>query len=485
MISKHVAVMSVVIWGLTLWASPSQAELGGTHWSEADIADLNADLVILERAQHRLDGIIPDNRLGVAREQQGQRLAIARQKQLLGSAEDDEVILDQAVRDWWKANIIDPGMRIAENPAAPCKVAQVVLTKLVQAERQAQLAGIAGGPEGDITNPDSVMSQVFKAIKRRCLEQAYDACMASGNGQHIILMLAEASRQFQLLTIADGGFEAQAIYLYRRCTVYQLRYHSQSKLDGGWFAIGSDSDGSIILLSDVDPSQGYAGLQQPHEWIGPRPDEPPRPTDPIDALGVTTVCEVQNKGIRLVCESPVATGKRGLARIKAGDFAMERSYDEIEIHEWDVAKDGLNPPPPITWKRKTEGTNALSVAAFSPWPLQIPATFRYDPRLPPVSVPVPDSLIAFTMAHQKDKAATGGIEIKGWTHAGYNVLFTKTFPDTLTDQKIVYTDTTRFELVHRPDLFPPDEIVANWELTPAPQAPAATRKPLRPPTAPQ
>ena len=234
------------------------------------------------------------------------------------------MVLDQALRDWWKANIIDPAMRIAENPAAPCKLAQIVLTKLLEAERQTQLLGMAGGPGGDLNDPDSVMSRAFKTVKRRCLEQAYDACMASGNGQHIILMLAEAIHQFQLLTIEDADFEAQAVYLYRRCTVYQLRYHSQSKFDGGWFAIGSDSDGSIILLSDVDPAQGYAGLLQPHEWIGPRPDDPTRPNDPIDALGVTTVCEAQTKGTGLVCESPVAMGKRGLARIKAGDFAMER-----------------------------------------------------------------------------------------------------------------------------------------------------------------
>jgi hypothetical protein len=461
MIFKHAAVMSVVIWALILWASPSQADLGGTRWSETDVANLSADLIALERAEHRLAGILPDGRLAASRQQSEQRLAIARQLQLLGSAEEDALVLDQALTDWWKANIIDPAMRIAENPAAPCKLAQIVLTKLLQAERQAQLLGMAGGRGGDINDPNSVMSQAFKAIKRRCLEQAYDACMVSGNGQHIILMLAVAARQFQLLNIADADFEAQAAYLYRRCTVYQLRYHSDSKFDGGWFAIGSQSDGSIILLSDVDPTQGWAGLQQPHEWKGPRPN------DPIDALGVTTVCEAQTKGTSLVCGSPVAMGKRGLAQIKAGDFAMERFYDEIEIHEWDIKEDGLNPKPPITWKRKSEGTNALAVA-FSPWPLQIPATFRYDPRLPPVSVPVPDSIIAFWTAHQKDAAETGGINVKSWTHAGYNVLFEKTFPGKHTDQKIVYTDTTRFELVHRPDLFPPDEIVPNWELTPAP-----------------
>jgi hypothetical protein len=204
----------------------------------------------------------------------------------------------------------------------------------------------------------------------------------------------------------------------------------------------------------------------------------------MDALGVTTACEVRTKGNSLDFGSPVAMGKLALARIKAGDLAMELFYDEVEIHEWDIAKDGLNPKPPITWTRKSKGTNGLTVA-FLPWPLQIPATFRYDPRLPPVTVPTPDSIIAFWMAHQKDADPTGGINVRTWTHAGYNVLFEKTFPDKHTDKQIVYSDTTRFEFVHRPDLFPADEIVKEWELTPTPEAPAATRQPLRPPAPPQ
>src|SRR5206468_3478663 len=130
--------------------------------------------------------------------------------------------------------------------------------------------GMASGPGGDLNDPDSVISRALKAVKRRCLEQAYDACMASGNGEHITGMLTAVVRQLQLLSMEDADFEAQAVYLYRRCTVYQLRYHSESQLDGGFYLIGSQSDGSIILLSDVDPARGYPGLQEPHEWKGPR-----------------------------------------------------------------------------------------------------------------------------------------------------------------------------------------------------------------------
>ena len=487
MILKHAAVMSVVIWALTLSASPSRADVGPTppRWSEADIADLNADLVALLVAEYRLHLLRTE--LSTAGD-------LTRQKELLGIADDEGLEFAEIFRRWSAANVVDPAMRIAENPAAPCKVAQIVLLKLLEIGRQAQLSGMDRTPGGEFSDPDAAIGRALKAVKRRCLEQAYDACLASGNGQHISLMLGEVARQLQLLSVEDAGFEAQAAYLYRRCTVYQVRYHSESKFDGGWFAIGSQSDGSIVLLSDVDPAQGYLGLQQPHEWKGPRPDpdDPTRSNDPIDALGVTTVCEAQTKGTSLVCGSPVAMGKLSYARIKEGDLAMERFYDEIEINMTpgteleELARRAKRIPrkPPITRARKSEGKNGLAVA-FSPWPLQIPATFRYDPRLPPVTVPTPDSLIAFTIAHQRDKADTGAINVKSWTRAGYNVLFEKTFPGKHVDGKIIYTDTTRFELVHRPDLFPPDEIVKEWELTPAPEAPAATRKPLRPAAAPR
>jgi hypothetical protein len=155
---------------------------------------------------------------------------------------------------------------------------------------------------------------------------------------------------------------------------------------------------------------------------------------------------------------------------------MRRFYDEIDVNLTpeteleELARRAQRIPKrlPIAWTRKSEGTNGLS-AAFSPWPLQTPTTFRYDPRLPPVQVPVPDSLIAFTVAHLHG-VFTGaeGVLVKDWTRAGHNVLFEKNLPDRHPDGKIVYSDTTKFELVHRPDLFPPDEIVQNWELTPAP-----------------
>jgi hypothetical protein len=57
-------------------------------------------------------------------------------------------------------------------------------------------------------------------------------------------------------------------------------------------------------------------------------------------------------------------------------------------------------------------------------------------------------------------------------------LFEKTFSGDQTEHGTRYIDTTKFELVHRPDLYPPEEIVPKWELTPSPEEPQPPRKPL-------
>jgi len=485
MISKHAAVMSVVIWGLTLWASPSQADLGGTspRWSEADIADLNGDLVTL---------LVAEYRLRLLKREMSKVQSQTRQKQMLG-IDDDGASFADSVRTWWLANVVDPARRIAGNPAAPCRVAQIVLTKLLEAERQAQLLGMAGGLGGDLADPDSVLSGAVKAVKRRCLEQAYDACLASGNGQHIILMLTEAVRQLQLLSLEDAGFEAQAVYLYRRCTVYQLRYHSESWWDDPKrFKFGASYDGSVILLSDVDPAGGHLGLiEQNYEWKGPRPG------DPDDVIVSVTDCLTRARNNHIVCGPPQPTFP-AQARIKAGDLAMKRFYDEIEVNltndetELDeLARLAKRIPrkPPITWTRKSEGADGLTLTYKPGMVISFATISSRSGTLPPAALPPSQTL--FLTAHSGGKPQALDITLGQWTRVGTQVLFEKPIDATATIDsggrigKSTYGDTTKFELAHRPDLFPPDEIVVNWELTPAPKAPAATRRPLRPPAAPR
>ena len=95
-----------------------------------------------------------------------------------------------------------------------------------------------------------------------------------------------------------------------------------------------------------------------------------------------------------------------------------------------------------------------------------------------MQVPMPPSRTALLTAH--GRKTYQDIELPAWNRVGHDVLFEKAISGQLTEAKILYADTSKFELVHRPDLFPPEEIVAKWELTPASAVPSPNRHPASP-----
>lgn len=447
---------------LGLSAPPSFAAAGvqAPRYTDAQMADLAIDLGTLFRAQYRMTFINRDVR---------QLIPIEKQKQLLGISKDgdlEDVLV--GMRNWWKDNIVAPAMRVANNPAASCKLAQIVLTKLMEAERQSQLMGMDTGADVDPTNPDSLISKALVAVKKRCLEQAFHDCMESGNGQHIAVMLAGAVRQFQVVGIEDFEFEAQAVYLFRRCTVYQLRYHPRTRVDGKTYIHGFSQDGSVILLSDVDPADGMAGLSQVHEWNGPRP------VDPLDVIQSTTECDTRARRTRIVCGPPEPKFV-ARAKIKVADFAMQRYFNEVRIVEEGNPNDPTSLRVRLTSERKSEGTDVLALT-FEP-PMVITMATLTSPELS-MSLPMPPSKTAFLTAHGRGKSQD--IELPAWTRVGNDVLFEKAISGEVTEGKIKFADSSKFELAHRPDLFPPEEIVAKWELAPAADAPMPNRKPAQP-----
>lgn len=428
--------------------------------TDAQVADLAVDLGTLFRGQYRMQFINRDVRNAIL---------IERQKQLLGISSDVDVgNMLVSVRNWWKDNIVGPAMRVANNPAASCKLAQIVLTKLMEAERQSQLMGMDTSADVDPGNPDSLISKALVAVKKRCLEQAFHDCMESGNGQHIATMLAGAVRQFQMIGIEDPEFEQQAAYLYRRCTVYQLRYHPRTRIDGKNFVHGFSQDGSVILLSDVDPGGGMAGMAQPHEWKGPGPD------DPIDVIQSTTECGTRAKRARIVCGPPEPVHP-ARAKIKAGDLSMQRYFNDVKVVEEGSAGDPGGYRIRMTSERKSDGTDALALTFEPPMVVTMATLSSAELSMP---LPMPPSKTAFLIAHGRGKSQD--IDLSGWTRVGNDVLFEKAIAGQATDRKTEFADSSKFELVHRPDLFPPEEVVAKWEIAPAADPQVPNRKPAQP-----
>lgn len=448
---------------------------GSTRGSETDVADLAHDLGAFFIAQCRLGRLASDNR---------SQLSIERQREILGlEGSVDLQTLHERMKKFWKENIVDRSLRIATNPATPCPIAQLVLTSLFEAERQTQLLGLTGSddssPEMNLREPTSELSQALTAVKRRCLEQAFDACMESGNGAHILVMLAQAIRQFQLLSIEDPDFEGQGVYLFRRCTVYQLRFRSQARaLATKAYAFGATYDGSTVLLADVDPAGGFAGLAGEHEWKGPRPG------DPDDVIASVTECSSPARKTTMTCEAPQPK-LPAQARIKGNDLSMKRYYDELEVSRPDCANDlaylefvrSGKGAGQITSTRKSDGNDALKLT-YGPG---LVLTFaKVSSREMTLTLPLPPSNTVFLTAHAGGKYTEQEVTLQGWTRGGQPVLFEKSVAGDATVDKTQCTDTTKFELVHRPDLFPAEEIVPRWELTSPQEPPQPPRKPLKP-----
>lgn len=435
---------------------------GAGRATDEDVARANGDIMAYYRALNDWER----QRIADANE-----IATLRQQQLTGAISDEENaarLKDIAARELarFAENVVPAAQPLLTNPAIPCDVARDILTKTLQVVRQAQLLGwdvpefnlFADGKrkndDGSI-EPESLGHKMLMAAQQRCLEESYDACMQTGNGAAIIRMLTAALRQLELIGADTEEFEHRAVYLYRRCTVYQLKYFSDDLIDGAEYGVGSTSDGSIILLSDVDPYAGFAGLALPHVWKGPRA------SDPNDVIASVTNCRSKTGGIGLTCHDPTgADASPGEAEIKASEFQMKDRWTSYAVSE--VGR--------VTSTPHVEGDDKLT-ASFRPPLVKIQATITTSiPGVPHAVSSMFPSSFAFTVVHNRSCDANQDpvVRLPNWPRVGYPTLFELTAkdPPKKCDEDIAWSDTSPLKLVHRPDLFPPDEIVAKWELGP-------------------
>jgi hypothetical protein len=440
---------------------------GAGRATDEDVAHANGDVMAYYRALNDWER----QRIADANE-----IATLRQQQLTGAISDAENaarLQEIASRELarFADNVVPAAQPLLTNPAVPCDVARDILTKTLQVVRQAQLLGwdvpafnlFADGKQKNADGsiePESLGHKMLMATQQRCLEESFDACMQTGNGASIVRMLTETMRQLELIgadTKATEEFEHRAVYLYRRCTVYQLKYDTDDLIDAREFGVGATSDGSIILLSDVDPYAGVAGLASPHVWKGPRA------SDPNDVITSVTTCHSKAGGIGLTCQDPTgAESSPGEAEIKNSDFQMKDQWSSYSVSE-----DGR-----VTTTKHVEGTDTLT-ASFRPTFVKIQAkttnSIRGIPNVVPIQWPI-STAFAIVHNHTCDlNEQNSVVRLLHWTHVGHPTLFELTVkdPPKKCDDDVAWSDTSPLKLVHRPDLFPADEIVAKWELGPA------------------
>lgn len=163
------------------------------------------------------------------------------------------------------------------------------------------------------------------------------------------------------------------------------------------------------------------------------------------------------------------------AKIKAGDFGMKRYFDEVRIVEEGGDTDPRGFRIRVVSERKSDGTDALALTFEPPMVITMATLSSAEMTM---QLPMPPSKTAFLTAHGRAKFQD--IELSGWNRVGNDVLFEKAISGQQTEARTLFADTSRFELVHRPDLFPPEEIVSKWELAPVSEAPSPNRKPAQP-----
>jgi hypothetical protein len=475
----RIAFVVVACLGLVL-ASPAAPQLApgfGFQQGRATVVDvrqLRSDAVKLIEAERQF--LLYKTNLELA-------LSLERQKQIIGATEDPErsgAVEESArsAREWWVNNALQPALDILANPAASCALAQTVLGRIVGMERQAQMIGIEDLRFGDFGDSESILGQAWSLARYRCLAEAFDECMATGNGHALILALSEWGRQIGIVSAeTQADWEQQVIYLFRRCTVYKLTYHT-TLLDRKT-PESSVVDGSFILLFSP-AGEGIAGVAL-GIWK-PRPQDLASPdvrlTDIKCGPGITTC--------RQLTEGSVGGAAWGVVLLQRD--MSEQTFEVVPGQ----------PKPPLE-TRRTEGHTIITDRripmpgqATNPFPdsWTILRTIRHREGKDSLSMNFGPPLIqvqAFSSGHGgnvefTDANGTGlyymangkkfgdyplAIDGSTWVRETYPKLYSTAHAASAHN----VDETTRFDVTHRPDLFPGSEYRSSLELVERPEAP--------------
>jgi hypothetical protein len=440
---KHAATSILLL--LLACTFGGSVALGQERATDADYASLVSDLITISRAQTR------ENTANSAKDLK------VRQQELLGTNLNSAAELMINTKAWWIANILNPFYDVAKNPAASCELAQKLLQTVLAIEAQAQKFGLDDPQFGLLGNADSVMSKSVRLVKQRCLEEAYDECMSTGNGAALVLLTVGWDRQLQLLGLEDPTFGEQAAYLFRRCTVYKVKFHSENHL-AGHYTLDSVFDGSVNMIFEFGAGDDFISRINNGEWKGPTKEEAASPDFTVTSVN----CQPPSF---YTCESAGALGT-GPAK-SHGRITLQRHHKETV----------LGPDNKPQTKDIESGENSASLEFTMPL-ATAPSKYYNKQGAVVFQTRMEVGGTAFSVVNSPANNQT--VNLTSWTREGYKTLFSKEINGTKAAKNITYTDKARFEIIHRPDLFPPDQINPEFELKPAPPDKSPARKPAKP-----
>lgn len=394
--------------------------------TETDVEELLADQLKLRREFDRMARISRDI------------LGKERIKALLGASEveTDGTIAQLRVKieKWWKDEIDTPIERIASNPAASCEEANEMVRLVLARNREKALLG---------TGDESFYgSQIFEIARQRCHEEALDECNLTGRYDHIPYIFLGEQRIAGLLGYTvDGNWIIETL---RECAIYELHYTSTTNIADA-FKLNSVIDGRIKLKPDLDvadPALLLGNLKFEGEVM--------TGTNPF-----LKKLDCAMPMVKITCSPGGEPKKSAWAQVSKMTLKSKEFYVE---NNW-------------TSKQRPVGEDMLELI-FSPAMVASKAVV-VPPKGPQVTIPfVEVGATGFYIAHKKSEAEPLKFKFTEKARKGvYPVLFefTRTASDTVGG--VAASDTTVFELIHKPEKKP---------FEPRSKTPPPVRVPLKP-----
>ena len=385
------------------------------------------------------------------------KLEVERQRQLAGR--ESELSLTQLyeeVEDFWLNNLFGPLQRIALNPASSCAEAQYVLATMIGMQRQQQLLGLE---ESELLK--RVYEATEKMVSLRCRNEALDECVATGRFMQILQLMAGGDRQ-TLLLAREGSLESWAVDAIKQCAIYELHFVSRTNTRDSGLAgpveIETVRDGRVQIRFHIPP--GRLGLTETVSSLG-------------DLLNGKT--EKNPFFISVKCKAPQPTGVPSVeficspgadsppieVRINALDFKHREFYIEYEKPKYAFTESEVS-------RERVVGEEDKFAFEFEGGEFSLQGLLKVEGET--VEVPMPGVGTSFYLAHKKDQMASGRLKIEHTQRGVYPVIFHFTYAGIgdADESGVLSTDTTDFELIHKPDPKPFEKV------------PDPIRKPLKP-----
>lgn len=440
---KHFARMffwSAVV-AVLMQSVPTASANWGLEVGRADMSDvmtLGNDWRTFKVARGRIEQIFGDMAAATVTE---------RQRRLIGALGDDVPSylpqLFEQVQDYWMRELMAPLQRIAMNPAASCAEANFAVIQLTVMVRQQQLLGL---------DESELFSRVYQVTAGmaglRCREEALDECVATGRFQQILNMMGSVDRQAQVMGTTDD-LESFAQDALKQCAIYELHFVSKTK--GGMagqiagFGIETVRDGRVPIKLEIPP-EGLKSLSGP----------PLKEILKGETAGGNNPFLVSAKGSIPVGELVCSPGADSTP-VKVGINALEMKHKEFYLGYEQNIKNPVgfweSKENEVT-KQRTSGNDLFSFV-FEGGLFALQCLFKAPYNT--VSLPPMQQGNFFYMAHQKDQVGTPpsvALEIKAAeptiSRGIYPVLFRFTYSDQSTFGGFPTTDSTEFELIHKP-----------------------------------